>query len=60
MKDMNKLAFIQEFLFKQFGHKVDVYRQEGLGVLAVPHGMALHPTNVIYSLDDFRFENGFL
>lgn len=57
---MKRLTFIQEFLFEQTGHKVDVYRKEGLGVLAVPHGMALHPANVIYSLSDFRFQNGFL
>lgn len=60
MGEMSRLTFIQQFLFKKFGHKVDVYRQEGLGVLAVPHGMALHPSNVIYSLSDFRFQNGFL
>ncbi|MDO6451749.1 hypothetical protein [Oceanobacillus profundus] len=52
-----KLKFIQKKLYEKTGMKVDVYRQEGDGVLAVPHGMSLQPENVIYALEDFRFEH---
>lgn len=50
-----KLMLLQSELFKQFGFKIDIYRQEGKGVLVVPHGASLHFTNVIFKMDDEDF-----
>lgn len=49
---MNKLRNLQRALHDSFGVKVDVYRQAGVGVLAVMHGAPLAPENVVYSIDD--------
>lgn len=50
-----KLARLQKKLAFEFGIKVDLYRQEGKGVLAVPHGASLNPFNVIFKIDDETF-----
>lgn len=46
------LEMLQAQLAQNFDHKVDLYREEGKGVLAVPSGMPLHPANVIFSMND--------
>lgn len=50
-----KLARLQKKLAFEFGMKVDLYRQEDKGVLAVPHGSTLNPFNVIFKMDDEDF-----
>lgn len=54
----NKLLQLQAYLYDTFGMKVDVYREEGKGVVAVIHGRPLVPQNVIYALSDFKFLYG--
>ncbi len=54
--DEQLLLRIQEDLAKQFGIKVDIYRHEGKGILAVPHGAPLTPANVIFVMqEEFYF-----
>lgn len=55
-----RLEFIQKNLHARFGHKVDVYRREGYGVLAVPHGLPLHPANILEGFNDDVFTNLFI
>lgn len=50
-----KLRLLQSRLCDMFGMKLDLYRQEGKGVLAVPHGFTLKPSHVIYTLSDSDF-----
>lgn len=47
-----RLLFLQARLSQQFGHKVDIYHEDGKGVLAVKHGDPLVPQNVIFSLSE--------
>lgn len=49
-----KLARLQERVSLRFGCKVDVYRQEGKGVLVVQHGNPLEPVNIIFVLSEFE------
>lgn len=52
-----KLLYLQRFLAYKFGFKVDVYYQEGKGILAVKHGTPLIPSNVIFQMDEWTFNN---
>lgn len=51
-----KLLQLQSILSQKFGCKVDLYREEGKGVLAVEHGKPLIPSNVIFSMEDWQLE----
>jgi hypothetical protein len=48
----DKLLRLQKQLAIELGYKIDVYREEGKGVLAVKHGEPLHPLNVIFTMSD--------
>lgn len=51
-----KLQALQKIVATQIGRKVDVYRQEGKGVIVVEHGKPLHPLNVLYIMPDWQLE----
>lgn len=53
---LEKMKRLQLAVVAQIRTKVDVYRQEGKGVIVVEHGKPLHPLNVIYDMPDWQLE----
>lgn len=55
-----KLIVLQATLADKFGCRVDVFHQEGRGVLVVPHGEPLRPENVIFTMNEFAYKNNLI
>lgn len=48
----DQLVLMQRQLAVKFGIKVDVYHSEmHRGILVVPHGLPLHPENIISAIN---------
>ena len=55
--DLDKrLESLHKQVATQFGHKVDMYYEEGKGALFVPSGYPLHPNNVIFAFPDIAIK----